>query len=155
MSKEFTYVDDAHLKTYLKGYIIHVSEGDPVVEPSAQTLIYDLMLTLEKDRVEATDYAKAAANHIQELIEEARLDAQRIERLETTRISAGKVADQIAKERDALLKQVAALSSPGSVQFIFKVEGDVHVTTPPEDLMAILHPHANDGDPDLDINSEG
>lgn len=141
MSKEFTYIDEGHLESYLA----NLPKGDLVYDDPAHRMMRDLMLTLEKDRVEATDYAKAAANHIEELIEAARQHAQRIDRLETTLVSAGKVADEIAKERDALREQIAALSLTAPLQLIFRVEGDVYVTSPPASVVVESNPDADGG----------
>ena len=115
---------------------------------SALTLIHDLMLTLEQDRETARVNDNAASKHIEELIEAARKDAQKIEGLEATLVSAGKVADEIAKERDALREQVAAQSRTGPLQLIFRVEGDVHVTSPAASVVVESTPEGADADLD-------
>ena len=84
MSKEFTYIDDEHLKSYLA----HIGEGYPVSWTNVQTLVRDLMLTLEEDRKSALVNSNAATNHIEELIVAGRIKAQKIERLESALAAA-------------------------------------------------------------------
>jgi predicted nucleic acid-binding Zn-ribbon protein len=122
-SREHSYVDDERLAALLANEVVSVD-------------YWDLARTLQEDRKEARENATRAANHIEELVGAARADTERIDHLELD-VSSSRAAhtalsnatDEIAEERDALREQVAELTRTGPVQLIFKVEGDVHVST--------------------------
>ena len=140
-SDDFQYVDDPRLKAWLP----HIRQGDPVDGSEAQSFIRDLIFTLEEDRGE-----RAREVSGREGVD--RLALKAINDAEQAYTALSSAHDEISEERDALLDQVVALQRTGPVQLIFKVEGDVHVTSTSGGLVLESAP---DGDGDGDPGEDG